>query len=442
MLHPYSDFVHLVQKPARYLGGEHGAKKKDWDAPEIRARVCLAFPDVYDIGMSHLGFKILYKILNDDPRTLAERCYAPWVDMEAELRTRGVPLVSLENARPLREFDVVGFSLQFELTYTNVLSMLDLGGVPLRSKDRGDGDPLVIAGGPTATHPEPLSAFVDAFVIGDGEEAATRVALLWTDLRDRRARRAARRARRAAGRLRAFVAFYTRRSRHRLRRRRRRPSDRAEHDRGSRRVPLPRRQPDRRARGDLRSHVDRDRARLHRGVPLLPGRHDLSPGARARSGEGRRDARVGREEERLRRGEPHVALDGGLLVHRAARAARLRAPRARARLARRELAPRLRPRRADARRHAARPRERDHLRARGGQPAHARRREQERHRRAAHADGRAHLLAQLVDDEALLHDRPADRDRGGRARDRPRRQTRARGRLPRSSARAAPRRPP
>src|SRR6185312_15373976 len=184
MSHPYADFVHLVQKPARYLGGEHGSHKKDWDAPDLRARVCLAFPDVYDIGMSHLGFKILYKILNDDPRTLAERCYAPWVDMEAELRKRGLPLVSLENARPLRDFDVVGFSLQFELTYTNVLQMLDLGGVPLRCADRGDADPLVIAGGPTATHPEPLVSFIDAFVIGDGEEAATNIALAWTSMRD------------------------------------------------------------------------------------------------------------------------------------------------------------------------------------------------------------------------------------------------------------------
>src|SRR5688500_16797510 len=100
--HPYAPFVHLVQKPARYLGGEFGARRKDWAA--ARARVCLAFPDVYDIGMSHLGYKILYKILNDDPRTLAERCYAPWIDMERELRNRKLGLVSLESARLLREF--------------------------------------------------------------------------------------------------------------------------------------------------------------------------------------------------------------------------------------------------------------------------------------------------------------------------------------------------
>ncbi len=128
--HPYAAFLDQVEKPARYAGGEVGSVVKDWSG--VEATLCLAFPDVYDIGMSHLGFKILYKLLNDDPRTLAERCYAPWVDMEAQLRQRGLPLVSLESARPLREFDVVGFSMQFELTYSNILTMLDLGGIPLR----------------------------------------------------------------------------------------------------------------------------------------------------------------------------------------------------------------------------------------------------------------------------------------------------------------------
>jgi len=179
--HPYREFLPLVAKPARYTGGEVGASVRPW-TDEV-AKVCLAFPDVYDIGMSHLGFKILYRLLNDDPRTLAERCYTPWGDMESELRARGLPLVSLESHRPLRDFDVVGFSLQFELTYTNVLTMLDLGGIPLRASDRADSDPLVLAGGPTATHPEPLAPFIDAFVIGDGEEKATEVATTWTRLR-------------------------------------------------------------------------------------------------------------------------------------------------------------------------------------------------------------------------------------------------------------------
>jgi radical SAM family uncharacterized protein/radical SAM-linked protein len=179
--HPYASFVQAVEKPGRYLGGEFGAVHKDWSA--VEARVCLAFPDLYDIGMSHLGFKILYKILNADPRTLAERSYAPWGDMEAELRKRGVPLLSLESARPLSDFDVVGFSLQFELTYTNVLTMLELGGIPLRAVDRKEEHPLIIAGGPTATHPEPIAPFLDAIVIGDGEERTTDVSLLWTRLR-------------------------------------------------------------------------------------------------------------------------------------------------------------------------------------------------------------------------------------------------------------------
>ena len=179
--HPYAEFLHRVAKPARYTGGEVGSVVKPWT--DDVAKVCLAFPDVYDIGMSHLGFRILYKILNDDPRTLGERCYAPWVDMEAELRTRGLPLVSLESRRPLRDFDVVGFSLQFELTYSNILTMLDLGGVPLRAADRGEDDPLVVAGGPVATHPEPIAPFLDAIAIGDGEETATQLALTWTSLK-------------------------------------------------------------------------------------------------------------------------------------------------------------------------------------------------------------------------------------------------------------------
>jgi len=179
--HPYAAFLDRVEKPARYSGGEVGAVIKDWAS--VEATVCLAFPDIYDIGMSHLGYKILYKILNDDPRTLAERCYAPWTDMEEQLRSRGLPLVALESARPLRDFDVVGFSLQFELTYSNILTMLDLGGIPLRAANRGEDDPLVIAGGPTATHPEPIAAFIDAFVIGDGESKATEVALTWTRLK-------------------------------------------------------------------------------------------------------------------------------------------------------------------------------------------------------------------------------------------------------------------
>ncbi len=177
--HPYARFLHRVMKPNRYTGAEHGVRRKEWSS--VQARVCLAFPDVYDIGMSHLGFRILYRLLNDDARILAERAYAPWVDMQRELVNHGKLLVSLENARPLCDFDVVGFSLQYELTYTNILTMLDLGGIPLRSEQRSDDDPLIVAGGPVATHAEPIAMFVDAFLIGDGEEAAAEIALCWTD---------------------------------------------------------------------------------------------------------------------------------------------------------------------------------------------------------------------------------------------------------------------
>ncbi len=179
--HPYTPFLHKVQKPSRYVGGEHGEACKSWDAAD--ARMCLAFPDVYDIGMSHLGFKILYGILNAHPKLLAERCYTPWLDMETELRRASEPLRSLESAHALREFDVVGFSLQFELTYTNVLTMLDLGRIPLRSADRGEDDPLVVVGGPVATHAEPLAPFFDVAVIGDGEAKTPELCLAWTQLK-------------------------------------------------------------------------------------------------------------------------------------------------------------------------------------------------------------------------------------------------------------------
>ncbi len=171
MPHLYEEFLKDVQRPARYVGGEYGCVVKD--PGSVDARMCLAFPDTYEIGMSHLGMKILYATVNRHPRLAAERAFSPWPDLEAQLRERRLPLVSLETGTPLCDFDVVGFSLQFELTYTNVLAMLDLGGIPLRQKDRTEKDPLVIAGGPTATHPEPLAPFLDAVVIGDGEDVLT-----------------------------------------------------------------------------------------------------------------------------------------------------------------------------------------------------------------------------------------------------------------------------
>ena len=166
--HPYAPFIHTVEKPARYVGGEYNAVVKEWAS--VGCRFALCFPDVYDIGMSHMGTKILYSVVNKTPDLLMERCFAPWFDMEAALRDRGLPLVTLESARPLSDFDVVGFSLQFEMTFTNIFTMLDLGGIPIRSEARTLAHPFVIAGGPAATHPEPLAPFLDIVLIGDGEE--------------------------------------------------------------------------------------------------------------------------------------------------------------------------------------------------------------------------------------------------------------------------------
>ena len=159
----------LVAKPHRYVGHELGVVRNNWDAAGVRMLFC--YPDAYEVGMSHVGTQILYHVVNRRPDWVMERAYAPWPDMERQMRERRIPLFSLESRRAAREFDVIGFTLQSELTYTNVLTMLDLAGVPLRQCDRGPGDPLVLGGGPCASNPEPLAAFFDAFLVGDAEDA-------------------------------------------------------------------------------------------------------------------------------------------------------------------------------------------------------------------------------------------------------------------------------
>ncbi len=157
-----------VQKPGRYVGGELNSVVKDWD--KVATKVALVFPDIYDIGVSNVGLKILYDQVNQRADALAERAYAPWLDMEALLREHGIPLYTLESKRPLGCFDLIGFSLPYETLYTNALNVLDLAGIPIRSKDRDETHPLVIAGGHSTMNPEPMHAFIDAFVIGEGEE--------------------------------------------------------------------------------------------------------------------------------------------------------------------------------------------------------------------------------------------------------------------------------
>ena len=163
----WESILPLVQKPGRYTGGEINSIVKTGTK---FLRFALAFPDLYEIGMSHLGLQILYAILNADPEIAAERVFSPWPDMEHQMRTAAMPLLSNETHTPLARFDVIGFSLQYELTYTNVLNMLDLSGIALRSADRDRGAPLIVAGGPCAFNPEPLAPFIDAFAIGEGEE--------------------------------------------------------------------------------------------------------------------------------------------------------------------------------------------------------------------------------------------------------------------------------
>lgn len=159
-----------VQKPGRYTGGEWNAVNKDWSGAGVK--MVFAFPDVYEVGMSHLGLQIIYHAVNQRQDALLERVFAPWVDMEEQMRNAGIPLFSLESRRPVRDFDIIGFTLQYELSFTNILNMMDLAGLPLRAADRaGGGYPLVVAGGPCAFNPEPLADFIDVFIIGEGEEA-------------------------------------------------------------------------------------------------------------------------------------------------------------------------------------------------------------------------------------------------------------------------------
>lgn len=157
-----------VEKPARYTGGEWNMVIKNPENVEVRFAFC--FPDVYEVGMSHLGMKILYHVLNKRSDTYCERVFAPWADMEKIMREKGIPLFTLETKEPVNEFDIVGFTLQYEMSYTNVLNMLDLAGIPVFSADRDNNHPFVIAGGPCACNPEPLADFIDFFVIGEGEE--------------------------------------------------------------------------------------------------------------------------------------------------------------------------------------------------------------------------------------------------------------------------------
>ena len=171
-----------VQKPARYIGGEQNSIVKEKRPDLVRFAFC--FPDNYEVGMSNLGMKILYYVMNQSEHIWCERVFAPWDDMEAEMRREGMPLYALESHDPISSFDFVAFTLQTELSYTNILNMLDLAGIPLRSSQRSEEDPIVVAGGSCAYNPEPLADFIDLFILGEGEEVNIELCELWREVRD------------------------------------------------------------------------------------------------------------------------------------------------------------------------------------------------------------------------------------------------------------------
>ena len=160
-----------VQKAPRYTGGEMNTSVKPWNECPLHFGFC--FPDTYEVGMSHLGMKILYGLINRESWSLCERFFMPWTDMITLMEEEKLPLLSMESRHPLNEFDVIGFTLQYEMSFSNILAMLKMGGVPVESRDRGENDPIVVAGGPCAFNPEPLADFIDAFMIGDGEDVMT-----------------------------------------------------------------------------------------------------------------------------------------------------------------------------------------------------------------------------------------------------------------------------
>ncbi len=169
----FDKVLNKVEKPARYIGMEKNSVKKDLN--KVKIKFAFAFPDIYEVGMSHLGLHILYNLLNDEEDIACERVFAPWIDMEKEMEKENIPLYTLENKEPISNFDFVGFTLQYEMSYTNIINMLHLGNIPILSKDRKETDPFIIAGGPCGYNPEPIADIIDFFVIGEGEEVTLEI---------------------------------------------------------------------------------------------------------------------------------------------------------------------------------------------------------------------------------------------------------------------------
>ena len=178
----FESILKTVSKPGRYAGGEYGQVIKDKE--KVKARFAFCFPDTYEIGMSNLGVRILYGCLNREGDVWCERVYAPWVDMEEKMREYGLPLTAHESGDPIKNFDFVAFTLQYELCYTNVLNMLDLAGIPLHASDRGEDCPIIVGGGPCSYNAEPLADFFDCFSIGEGEEHLPELTRLYIKMKE------------------------------------------------------------------------------------------------------------------------------------------------------------------------------------------------------------------------------------------------------------------
>ena len=290
-----------VEKPGRYIGLERNVTRKDLS--KATATLALAFPDTYEIGMSHTGLKILYELVNRREEYVCERVYAPWVDLEAKMREASIPLFSTESFAPVGDFDVLGFSLQAELNYSNILNMLDLAGLPVWQRERRESDPIVLGGGPCTANCEPIADFFDAFLVGDAEDALTIFLDAYCDGRARGLSRRELLVHLAAdrGHLRAVAL------RRDVRRERPHHGDHAERPAraeagqahlgaGAEARVLPRQAHGPLGRDRAGPPRPRGHARLHAGLPLLPGRLLVPPRARARSGR-----RGGHDEEVHRR---------------------------------------------------------------------------------------------------------------------------------------------
>ena len=305
-----------VSKPIQYVGGELNSTVKEWDvAGDATVRWALMYPDAYEVGVPNQGVMILYEVLNERPDALAERTYAVWPDLEALMREHGVPQFTVDAHRAVGDFDLLGLSFSTELGYTNMLTALDLAGIPLHAVDRDESHPIVVAGGHAAFNPETIADFVDAAVVGDGEEAVlaiTDIVGAWKREGMPGGRREVllRLARTGGVYVPAFydVVVPARRAdpadRPQPRRPRRAVAGRQAHRHGPRRVAVPEAAARAARRVGARADVGRDLPGLHPRLPVLPGRHDHPPGARAQHHRHRRDgrARAGRDRVSRRSG--------------------------------------------------------------------------------------------------------------------------------------------